>query len=178
MQPVRRFLLKKFLAPLSFSRHTPEYNARGTAVGLAIAFTPTVGIQMPIVFAFWVLTRNYYPKWEFNLLVALAWTWVTNVFTLAPVYFVFLFTGRVIMARWENLAGFDTFYSKFSASINSETGLFDPLWGYIINLFDQFGLPLFIGSLPWAFLLSWLGYFWSLSFIQHIRKRRELRRSR
>jgi uncharacterized protein (DUF2062 family) len=178
MHPTKRFLLRKLLAPISRSTFEPEHTARGTAIGLAFAFTPTIGIQMPLVLFTWMLFKKLRPTWEFNLLVALAWTWVTNIFTLGPIYYLFLVTGRIVLGRWDRLASFNTFQEKLSTSLNADIGIFDTLWVYIVNMFNQFGLPLFIGSLPWAILFSWLGYRWSLSFITYIKIKRELRRTK
>lgn len=84
MHRVRRVLLRRLIAPLTRGQHAPEYTARGTAVGLAVAFTPTVGVQMPAVFLLWMLIRCLRPSWEFNLVVAVAWTWLTNISRWRP----------------------------------------------------------------------------------------------
>ena len=81
-----RIVHGKLIAPLRRSRHTPEYTARGVLVGLLVALTPTVGVQMPIVFGIWLALRKMYPGWDFNVVVALAWTWVTNAVTAPFVY--------------------------------------------------------------------------------------------
>jgi uncharacterized protein (DUF2062 family) len=164
--------MRRLVAPLMRGRHPPEYTARGTAVGLAIAFTPTVGIQIPAVFLLWVLARYLRPTWEFNLLVAIAWTWLTNVFTMAPVYYVFLVTGRILLGRWDRLRGFEAFSEKLTASLSVDAGFLETLWVYMRNLFEQFGLPMWVGSIPWAALFAWIGYRWSLRLVIRIRTRR------
>lgn len=172
----RRILLRRLIAPLMRGRHPPDYTARGTAVGLAIAMTPTVGVQMPAVLLIWLLVRHLRPEQEFNLVVALAWTWVTNVFTMAPFYYVFLVTGRIILGRWEKLRGFEVFREKLAASLAVDAGPLETLWVYMLNLFEQFGLPMWVGCVPWALLCSWLGYRWSLILVTRIRAGRERRR--
>lgn len=57
MYNVKRILLRRLIAPLVRGKHPPEYTARGTAVGLLIAFTPTLGVQMELVFLLWVIIR-------------------------------------------------------------------------------------------------------------------------
>ncbi len=177
MHRVRRMLLRRLIAPLTRGQHAPEYTARGTAVGLAVAFTPTVGVQMPAVFLLWVLIRYLRPSWEFNLVVAVAWTWLTNVFTLAPVYYIFLLTGRILMGRWNSLQGFDVFQERLNTSLAVDAGPLESLWAGMINLLQEFGLPMAVGSIPWALLLAWFGYRWSLRLVIRIRARRELRLS-
>ncbi len=176
MPQIRRVLLRRLVAPLMRGQHPPEYTARGTAVGLVIAFTPTVGVQMPAVFLLWALLRYLRPAWEFNLLVAIAWTWVTNVITMAPIYYLFLVTGRILLGRWDRLRGFDVFRDKLSSSLDMDAGPVDTLWVYMANLFEQFGLPMWLGSIPWALLFGWLGYRWSLRLVVRIRTRRVRRR--
>jgi len=175
MHSLRRLLVKKLIIPMSRSNLGIQPIARSTAVGLAIAFTPTVGVQMPMVFVIWWLIERLFPSYRFNLLIAIAWTWITNVFTLAPIYYLFLVTGRILLGRWDKLAGFDTFQEKLSSSINLDASFIDSFWIYIVELFHKFGLPLWVGSIPWAILFSWLGYRWTISFIQYLQAKREKR---
>ena len=58
----------------------PVETARGVAVGLVSAMNPFVGIQMALVGAFWAFQKLVLPNWRFNLIAALAWTWVTNIY--------------------------------------------------------------------------------------------------
>ena len=177
MHRFRRLMLRRLVAPLMRGQHPPEYTARGTAVGLAIALTPTVGVQMPAVFLVWITVRYLRPAWDFNLVVAIAWTWLTNVFTMAPIYYVFLVTGRILLGRWDRLRGFDIFREKLSASLAVDAGPVETLWIYMVNLFEQFGLPMWVGSVPWALILGWIGYRWSLRLVTDIRIRRAQRKA-
>lgn len=172
-----RLLRYRLLVPVLRSRHPPEYTARGVALGLAVALTPTIGVQMPVVFLMWIAVRRLRPDWDFNLLVALAWTWLTNVATMPPIYYVFLVTGRIMLGRWEKIRDFKTFSGRLSGTLDVEANWLETLWVYTYNLFEQFGVPMFVGSLPWAVLGGWLGYRWTLRLIWRVRKRRERRRS-
>ncbi len=51
-------------------------------MGLAVALTPTIGVQMPVVLLLWLGVRRLRPAWDFNLLVARAWTWLISVATM------------------------------------------------------------------------------------------------
>ncbi len=175
MHKFRRIMLRRFIAPLTRGRHPPEYTARGAAVGLVVAFTPTVGVQMPAVFLLWVLARYLRPAWDFNLVAAIAWTWLTNVATMAPIYYLFLVTGRLMLGRWDRLRGFEVFQDKLTASLAVDAGPLETLWIYMANLFEQFGLPMWVGSVPWALLFGWLGYRWSLRLVIRIRAHRDQR---
>ncbi len=61
--------------------------ARGLALGLFVAFTPTLGFQMLIVCGLILLFPG-------NLPVALAACWTTNIFTAPPIYMLELKFGR------------------------------------------------------------------------------------
>jgi len=170
-----RLIRHRLVIPIVRSRHPPEYTARGVMVGLAVALTPTVGIQMPVVFLVWLLMHRFRRAWDFNLLVALAWTWLTNVFTAPPIYYMFLVTGRLMLGRWDRIRDYDTFSARLGSTLNAEVGWFETLWVYMHDLFEKFGAPMFVGALPWALLGSWLGYRWTLGLIRRMRERRARR---
>ena len=92
-QNMLRLLKYRLIIPLLRSEKPVQYKAKGVAVGLAWALTPLVGIQMWLVFVTWLIWKKI-SKEGFSLTLALAWTWVTNVFTLVPVYYIFYVTGQ------------------------------------------------------------------------------------
>lgn len=153
-----RWVEKKFLAPIYDARYAPEYTARGAFIGLLLALTPTVGIQIPVLMFIWPLVHRYAPRWDFNLLVAIAWTFVTNVFTVPLFYYLFIVTGRILLGRWENLNSFEIFAAKLPALDTSESPWYELLYDNMVSIIDQFGLPLFLGCVPWSLLGAILGY--------------------
>jgi hypothetical protein len=102
-----RLIRIRLIVPLLRSPHPPEYKARGVAVGLAWAMTPLVGIQMWLVFMTWVASRKFF-KWDFSLPLAIAWTWLTNVFTMIPIYYIFYVTGQIIRWQVDSISGYTT----------------------------------------------------------------------
>ena len=177
-----QFLRQKLLHPLIRSRHPAEHTARGVLVGLAVALTPTVGVQMPAVFGVWILMRRFTPQWDFNLVVGLAWCWVTNIATAPPLYYLYLVTGRMLLGRWDEMQGYDSFASSLRLAVPVGTGWLETAWLYVMNLFTTFGIPLFVGCIPWAVLGAWAGYVWSLRALNRLNqlraKRRAARRAR
>jgi len=160
----------RLVIPLKRSVHSPEHIARGVAVGMAWALTPTVGIQMGFCFATWVIARRLF-KWDFHLLVSLAWTWMTNFITLLPSYYLFFLTGQLLLGRFDDLSGYDEFilsYEKHVAAAGLE-GYWEGLWVSAVLLFKGWGVPMLIGCLPWSALGGWAGYVWSLKFIKRYR---------
>lgn len=169
---------RRLIYPLLHATHPPEYTARGVMFGMMVALTPTVGVQMPMVFLIWLGIRRFRPEWNFNLLVALAWTWITNVATAPPIYYLYIVTGRTLMGRWEKVRDYETFAGRLTETLADDAGWFDLLRVYAVNLVNKFGVPLFVGCIPWVLLGSWLGYRWSRSFIIGMRRVRERRRLR
>lgn len=169
---------RRLIIPLFRSPHPPEYTARGVFIGLLVALTPTVGIQMAIVGVIWIVGRAVHSRLDFNLIVALAWTWVTNAVTAPFVYYAYIVTGRVMLGRWDELRGFATFADRFQRSLPTDAGALQTVWLYIVNLFESFGVPMFVGSIPWTVLGAWLGYRWSLKLTRVYQIRRERRRER
>ncbi len=168
----------RLIDPLLHTKHTPEYTARGVMFGLMVALTPTVGVQMPIVFLIWLAVRRFRPEWNFNVVVAMAWTWITNVATAPPIYYLYIVTGRTLMGRWDKVRNYETFASRLTESLEEDPTWFESVWVYAVNLVNKFGIPLFVGCVPWVILGSWLGYRWSRSFIIGVRRARERHRER
>jgi uncharacterized protein (DUF2062 family) len=167
---------RRLIIPLFRSPHPPEYTARGVFIGLLVALTPTVGIQMAIVGVLWVALRALHSRFDFNLIAALAWTWVTNAVTAPFVYYAYIVTGRVMLGRWEELRGYATFADRFQQSLPVDAGAFHTVWIFVVNLFKVFGVPLFVRCVPWTIVGAWLGYRWSLKFTRIYQARRARRR--
>ena len=172
MSRIGRLFRYRLVIPVLRGKHMPEHTARGVLVGLLAALTPTVGIQMPIVFVIWLAVRAVRPSWDFNLIVGMAWTWVTNIFTVPPLYYGFLVTGRFLMGRWDEEGGYSDFQDRLGGLLATDAGPLETLWIYVVGIFDLWGVPMFVGSIPWAILGSWIGYRWSLGMIRRFRLRR------
>jgi uncharacterized protein len=153
-RPILRRLRLRMARAFARFRHPPRDAARAALVGLGIAFTPTFGLRMPIVFLLWLLTRR---RWHFHLAPALACTWVTNALVTLPLYYLFLVTGQALQGRFHDLSG----YAQFEAAM---TALTDGALGTLAwLLFRDWGATLWLGALPWSLLMGWLGYRLALS---------------
>ena len=160
----------KLLVPMKRSPHPPEYTARGVMWGVFWGLTPLVGIQMPVITAHWLLFRLH-PKTSFHLLQGLAWVWISNVFTLVPMYYGFYVTGQVMLGRFAAISGYGSFAKLFSFHAWQEDTFWETLAHYFSYVWEQFGLPLAIGWIPWAVGCGWLGYHLSLKIIRQRRQR-------
>jgi uncharacterized protein (DUF2062 family) len=176
LKKLNRLVHFRLVIPLMRSPHTPEYTARGVMVGLFWAFTPLIGVQMYLVFLSWLIARRK-PAWDFNLLVGLAWTWVTNVFTLIPTYYLFYVTGQILLGRTDTITGYDHFAHAWQAALEAESYT-QGFVAYVRTIVSEQGVPMLVGSIPYAFGTAWLGYRWSLKFIITLRKARHERKIR
>ena len=167
--PFCRLLRYRLVIPILRGRGAAHATSRGCGVGLAVAMTPTVGIQMAVCVMIWAVVRAIKPAWQFNLIVACGWTWVTNVFTVPPIYYAFLATGRLMLGKGDGLYGFADFQQDLDKVMAIETQGMDWLWVYLVGFFELWGLPMFVGCVPWAIVFGWGGYVWSLRFLRNFR---------
>nr|CRH07250.1 Conserved membrane protein of unknown function [Candidatus Magnetococcus massalia] len=172
----RVMLRYHLIRPMLHGNHPPDHAARGAGVGLAIAMTPTVGLQIAMVMTLWTWVKTRKPQWNFNPVLAIAWTMITNVATVPPIYFMFVVTGRLMMGHWDGLSGYDDYTAKIAASLNPDAGWLESIWIQLYVLFDTFGLPLLIGCLPWAIICGWGGYYFTHRFVTKYHAMRAHRR--
>lgn len=125
---------------------TPHSIALGTAIGMFIGMTPTVGIQMILVVIFAFLVK---PLFQFNRLAALITVYISNPVTLVPLY-------------WFNYKIGNLFFEGHSTREDFEKILhyqgFSEWWQTIVDLFVGIGEPLVVGSLVVASALSLITY--------------------
>ena len=168
-----RLVHYRLIIPIKRGRRNPAWTARGVAIGLACAFTPTVGIQMLLVAALWSLAKLAAPRFTFNLLVAMAWTWVSNVLTAPFFYYMFLVTGNVMMRDPDPFTSFDVFRTRLEDVMAADSGFIESLWLYTEQIFAIWGAPMMMGCIPWVILSGWLGYVWCLRFLSGMNRRRK-----
>ncbi len=160
---LKRVVRMRLIVPVQRSPHSPEYKARGVAVGLAWAMTPLIGIQMWLVLMTWVFAKKVL-KWNFSLALGIAWTWVTNVFTMIPCYYIFYVTGQLMRWDVDNITG----YKKLAASIReifmSDLGFVEEWTQFLGFIVKDWGISMMLGCLPWAVLCTYLGYHMTLKY--------------
>ncbi len=167
----------RLIVPILRSKHPPEYTARGVAVGLAWAMTPLVGIQMYLVFMTWLIARKLF-KWDSSLIVGLAWTWVTNVFTMVPTYYVFYITGQVMLGNWDDISGYKSFANAYLQTFDADMSTWETIQMYTVMIVKDWGVAMAVGSLPWAALGGWVGYRFGLVYARRRAERIKDKRHR
>lgn len=170
LERISRLMRYRLVIPIARGRNDGVPTARGTAVGLGFGLTPTVGVQMILILVFWAILKALKINWKFNIIVAMAWTWPTNLLTAPFYYYLCLVTGRFFLGDTTAL-GFDEFQAHIQSVLSQDTTFLESLWVYTVEIFRTWGLPLFLGCIPWAILGTWIGYFLTLKFLEKLRAR-------
>ena len=121
---------------------TPHSIALGTAIGMFVGLTPTVGIQMMVVLAVAGITQRLF---HFNRLAGLITVYVSNPLTIVPLYAAFYYIGTLIVDAPMSPAEFQ---QRFEQTLNE--GWFDPLQ----FIFAEVAWPMVAGSLLLATVCS------------------------
>lgn len=120
--------------------------ALGTAIGMFIGMTPTVGIQMALVFLVSFLVS---PLFRFNRVAALVTVYISNPLTVLPIYW---FNYQVGLSFVSGSATWET----FSQSLGPQSEL--SWWQQIRWLSLEVGMPLIVGSLVVAVVCALISY--------------------
>ena len=174
IQNMERLLKKKLVVPIMRSPHPPEHTALGVAIGTMWAMTPLVGIQMWLVSMTWLFYRKVL-KTSFSLPLGLAFTWITNVFTMVPVYYVFYVTGQMILGNWDSISGYSHLKHIIDRTFLSDLSFIEEWLLFFKLLLQDWGLAMIIGCLPWMVFGYWLGNKLTLQFLKNYRLLRERR---
>ena len=144
--------IKKSKVPPEFLQANRKMISRGVLLGIFIAFIP-MPMQMALVLAFM-------PFFRFNVPIALAMCWLSNPFTMPPMYYMEYLTGSFFLG---------TEIGDVSISLE---------W-FKENLDDIF-IPLYAGTLFYSVFGSLLAYwgvnhFWKSSVYTAKKKPRHKR---
>lgn len=144
--PKPRMTPRALLRSILMLDDTPHSIALGAAIGMFVGMTPTVGIQMLIVLFVAFLAR---PFFSFNRIAAVLTVYVTNPFTIIPIYWFNYQVGTVFVPS-------SVTYEDFVAVVQ-----FDRKGDWLsraMSLISELGSPLLIGCLVVATLCSLLTY--------------------
>ena len=152
---------RQWLRAILQLQDTPHSIALGTSLGVFIGLTPSFGIQMMLVLTLAFLTK---PFFHFNRFAALVAVYVSNPFTMVPIYWFNYRIGAIFTdtrITWEN------FVELFQYSGYSEW------WGTITTVFYTLGTPLIIGSLIVASFFALPTYPLILRLAERVQEHRE-----
>jgi uncharacterized protein (DUF2062 family) len=139
--------------------------------------TPTVGIQVPGVFLTWIVARRVF-KWDFGMLLAIAWTGITNFITAIPIYYMFFITGQLMLGRWSGLPSYHDFRAQWHEAVSPDLDLFHQAMAAAKLIFADWGLTMLVGSVPFVVVSGWLGYHLTYRFVVRYRRARAERMAR
>jgi uncharacterized protein (TIGR03546 family) len=152
--------LKRFLIFLYYRivrlRGTPEYIARGFALGVFIGMTPTMGFQMAIAAFIATLLKQ-------NIIATALSVWVTNAFTFIPIYTFNYAVGRWVLSK--PITG-----QLKVGTFSSMKALFSMGW--------EFFYTLWFGSMVVGVVTSIITYYISIPLIKKYQEKRRLRRKK
>jgi len=176
---VKQKFRQHIIIPLTESYSPVREAALGCAVGMFLGMTPTVGIQMWMVFMAWVFAK-YVFRARFDLMIGTAMVWLSNPITVGPLYYGFLVTGAWFF-HLMGLGEVTMTYTAFNEKLGAITG--DPVMSTIDKflagvrfLIVDLGYPMVIGSLFWAVPLSIASYFVTARYLRayRVKKANEL----
>ncbi|MBU2643468.1 DUF2062 domain-containing protein [bacterium] len=163
IQAIKTRIYQHLIQPLVESVSPIHETALGAAIGMFVGLTPTVGLQMWIVFIIWLGFR-YFLKLRFDLLVSTALVWISNPFTMFFLYYGFLVTGYTFLSISGIHAGpLDLSYAAFNHQLSQaiDTQQYSGI-EIIANgtrfLLVDLGYPMLIGCLFYAIPFSVLSY--------------------
>ena len=120
-----------------------SYIAFSVATGLFWAFTPTVFVQQVAILGYWFIVRS--TKLNFHFPLAWAWTWISNPWSMAFLYYIYYIIG-----------------SFFLDSFNINVLPFEELNFTSIDKFIQsvkpIVIPLSVGSILLSIVSAAIGY--------------------
>jgi len=130
--------LKKYKVPREYLSTNRKMVSRAVFIGLFIAFIP-MPFQMLLVLAF-------VPFLKFNVPIGLAMCWISNPFTMPPMYYIEYLTGSFFLG----------------SEVEPVVMTLDWFSENIDNIF----IPLYMGTLFYSVIVSSLAY-WAVNHFWH-----------
>lgn len=125
---------RNWLRSLLLLDDTEHAIALGTAIGIFVGMTPTVGLQMITVMILSACTRRLF---RFNVMAALMSVYVSNPITIVPMYYGLYKVGTLFV-------GGEVSREQFAATL--EFNGFSEWWDTVVELCLDLGEPLLVGT--------------------------------
>ena len=167
-------LIRFFKFKVLHMNDSPHRIALGAALGFFIAWMPVIGLHILFVLGLTILLRA-------NKFVALTCVWVSNPFTIFPIYYPNYLLGRTVLNLFrtsEELPNTQVhqLFNDFSSS-SGLSGLFRiEFWRGLFEFLWSKNPELWLGSLIMAVLVALTIYFATYFLIVWHRKLRPHRR--
>ena len=151
-------------------RRSPRAVAGGFALGVFLAFTPTIGFQFVLaVFLATVL----------NLIrpAAMLTVWITNVATMAPIYTFNYWVGSLFLSGPPVSEVYQTFGAIGGQLVKMEFWELGHQFETMLGLSSAMAIPLVIGSVLVGMIAAALTYLVAFSLISMLLTRRQKRQA-
>jgi len=153
-QILRRFVYHNLL----HADDPPHPLALGMAVGMFVAFTPTIGVQMLIAgFLSWLLRANK--------ALSITVVWISNPGTMLPIYWYCYRVGCALLAL-------DPIGRAWWADLATPPHGWWPAVTFYWSRFIQIAWPLWLGGFVVGFVCAWATYYTVYHTIRSYRLRR------
>lgn len=133
---------------------------RSICMGMAVGFSPTIGLQMVICVLLSILVNRFWRPHTFNVIIALVGSLVVNPLTMVPTYTLYYLIGCQFMSCSAHV--------EFQSASQIETILFN---------FGEGSIAILIGSVPFmaiGFPVGyWLGWLIERFLIRRAARKRE-----
>jgi uncharacterized protein (DUF2062 family) len=157
--------LRRLVAWLHMLDGSAEAIGRGAALGLFIAFTPTIGFQVLLAAALAPLVRA-------NVPAAVAMVWVTNPATIGPAFALTYRVGCLVLGGPSTPQA----HREIAVAMH-EHDVVEP-WRRLSDLFamgETVVVPLVVGGIVVGGLLGMCAYFVTVRIVRAHRRHVELR---
>lgn len=148
---------RSWLRAILMLNDSPHSIALGTAVGVFVAMTPTVGIQMGLVIFIALILR---PLLRFNCTAGLIAVYISNPLTMIPIYWFNYKVGTLFVQETVTRQEFTRLFHNVA---NRDW------WSWLTQLLVTVGTPLLIGSLIVATFSAALTYPLILRLLNRVR---------
>lgn len=165
----------KWIKPVIRLDDTPESIALGAAIGMFIAITPTVGIQMTVVVMLGTFI-NACTRYQMNNVVGIAMCWISNPVTFIPMYYLHTWLGWLLMGRdTSTLLSIASWQEKINSYVPPVTNptTWDTIKGYFLAGVGDLLLPMWLGAVIIATLLAIPTYPITLRMVRTFQQRRK-----
>jgi uncharacterized protein (DUF2062 family) len=161
MRPVLRWILKL--------RSSPRAIAGGLGVGVFIAFTPTVGVQLILAVLMATILNVNRPA-------SLIPVWITNPVTVAPIYTLNYWVGLNFFDGPPLREVSDLFIAIGSTMARLEFWNIKDLFMTVLQMGQEILMPLFLGGILIGSVTGLLVYFFFLKLLSIFFTRRAKKR--
>ena len=152
-------------------RRSPRAIAGGFTLGTFIAFTPTIGFQIPLVIFIATILNLNRPA-------AVLSVWITNAATMAPIYAFNYWVGSLFLPGPPVSEVYNTFIQLAKELVQIDIWKLRDQFSTMVALSSEIIMPLTIGSIIVGLAAAALSYLASITLIHTLLSRKQKKQNR